>query len=106
MKQFLGLINNQIMFHYTDIKGDTVINKSNLDNTITTTKKTDNNLIYQGQINKIQHRNYFNTKQHLITGNINYLFMYYQMDNNSVQDYDKTFNVGIGKLDKIFREIN
>lgn len=120
MKQFLGLINNQIIFHYNDIKGDTEINKSNLDNTISTTTtnntdncllntnclSTDSNLIYQGQINKIQHRNYFNTKQHLITSNINYLFMYYQMDNSSVQDYDKSFNVGIGKLEKIFKEIN
>lgn len=114
MKQFLGLINNQIMFHHTDIKGcydNTIINTNDNtnfntnDNTNNTNLKINTLIIYQGNKKKIYHRNYFNTKQQLITSNINYLFMYYQIEDKPKEEYDKHFNVGINKIDKILKEI-
>ena len=130
MKQFLGLINNQIMFHYTDINSDNKVdilgdcrgdnkddcrgdnkddgrgdNKDDCRGDSRGDCRGDNNkIIYQGATNKLSQRKYFNIKHHMITSNINYLYMYYQIDNN-VAKYEKGFNVGISKIEKIIKEI-
>ena len=49
--------------------------------------------------------NYFNVKQHLISSNINYFYMYYQNDNNNKESYDKSFDTGLNKINKIIQEI-
>ena len=110
MKQYLGIINNQIKFHYTDIKGN-----SNTNNNTRVNNNTEINniklpvnqqtLLAQGNIKKLETRNYFNVKQHLMSSNINYFYMYYQNDTNNKECYDKTFDTGINKINKIIQEI-
>ena len=111
MKQYLGIMNNQIKFHYTDVKGcnnNNINNTTNNDNTDKKNIKTPVNkqtLLSQGNVKKLDTRNYFNVKQHLISSNINYFYMYYQNDINNKESYDKTFDTGLSKINKIIQEI-
>ena len=111
MKQYLGIMNNQIKFHYTDVKGcnnSNIINTTNNDNIDKKNIKTPVNkqtLLSQGNVKKLDTRNYFNVKQHLISSNINYFYMYYQNDINNKESYDKTFDTGLSKINKIIQEI-
>jgi DNA polymerase III delta prime subunit len=111
MKQYLGIMNNQIKFHHTDIKGNELQNNliHNINaHTYIFNKNAPINqqtLLYQGNTKKLETRNYFNVKQHLISSNINYFYMYYQNDNNNKESYDKTFEAGLNKINKIMQEI-
>ena len=111
MKQYLGIMNNQIKFHHTDIKGDelqnNLIHNINAHTHIVNKNEPINQqtLLYQGNTKKLETRNYFNVKQHLISSNVNYFYMYYQNDNNNNESYDKTFEAGLNKINKIMQDI-
>jgi len=99
MKQYLGLLNNQIIFYYSDIKKTISLhtNKTNTNKTNTNKTNTKGNL---------DRRLYFNIEQHLITYNIDIFYMYYQMGDILPEIYDTHYNVCINKINTILKEIS
>ena len=110
MKQYLGILNNQIIFHYSDITGEQYQlqlqqNTNKNDNTNKYQEKKDSMILFQGKKEKSISRQYFNTKQHLISYDINGFYMYYQLDDIINEPYDKKFEIGLNKIKNVLSDI-